>query len=54
MQYGMTIAIFALGGHWLDGRFGTEPLWTVALSLFGIVGATLSLVYQVLGSQDKR
>ena len=54
----MTVALFALGGHWLDDRFGTSPLWTLLLSLFGIVGGTLSLVYQVLSpgpdSQSKQ
>ncbi|MHC4957500.1 MAG: AtpZ/AtpI family protein [Planctomycetota bacterium] len=51
IQYGMTIALFALGGQWLDGRYGTAPLWTVLLSLFGITGATISLVYQVIGKK---
>jgi hypothetical protein len=51
IQYGMTIALFALGGQWLDGRYGTAPLWTVVLSLFGITGATISLIYQVIGKK---
>jgi F0F1-type ATP synthase assembly protein I len=33
----------------LDGRVGTAPLFTVVLLLLGFVGATWSLVQQVLG-----
>ena len=54
IQYGTTIALFALGGHWLDTRFDTSPIWTLSLSLFGIVGGTISLVYQVLSSDSER
>ena len=41
----MTITLFTLGGVWLDGRFDTDPLFTVGLSLVGIVGGMLSIIY---------
>ena len=46
-QFALTITLFSLGGVWLDGRFETDPLWTVVLSLIGIVGGMLSIIYTV-------
>ena len=33
-----TTLIFVLLGLWIDGRAGTRPLFTVALTLFGVAG----------------
>lgn len=49
IQYGLTILLLTLLGIWLDGRFHTGPLFTILLLLLGFVGATWSLVKQVLG-----
>jgi len=50
IQFGLTIALFTLGGIWLDGKFeGLRPLFTISGALLGFIGATVSLVYQVLG-----
>lgn len=49
IQFALTILLLTLLGIWLDGRFGTGALFTVALLLVGFVGATWSLVAQVLG-----
>jgi F0F1-type ATP synthase assembly protein I len=49
VQYAATILALTLAGIWLDGRLDTDPLFTVALLLLGFVGATVSLVRQVLG-----
>ena len=56
IQFALTILLLTLLGIWLDGRFGTGPLFTVVLLLLGFVGATWSLVQQVLGpdKRDKR
>ena len=35
------IGVFALGGHWLDGRLGSDP-WLLILGVF--VGFALGLV----------
>lgn len=53
VQFGLTIFLLTLFGIWLDRRFGTAPLFTVALLLLGFVGGTWSLIRQVLGT-DKR
>jgi ATP synthase protein I len=36
---GLEMALPALGGWWLDRRFGTEPIWTVILALLGVTVA---------------
>lgn len=48
MQLGLTIAIFAWLGHYLDGKFATsQPLWTAGLSLFGVLGGLYSVFKQL-------
>ena len=41
MQFAATIGVFAFGGHWLDGRLGSDP-WLLILGVF--VGFALGLV----------
>jgi len=47
MQFGAAIIVFALVGHWLDGKAGTSPLLLVLGVLIGFAGGTMSLVYAV-------
>lgn len=48
IQYAVSIAVFTLVGHWLDGKFpSVRPLFTVLGLLLGFAGATTSLIYQV-------
>ncbi|MHC4550125.1 MAG: AtpZ/AtpI family protein [Planctomycetota bacterium] len=55
IQFGLTIALFTLGGFWLDSKIeSVRPLFTVLGLLLGFVGATTSLIYQVLGPRKKR
>jgi F0F1-type ATP synthase assembly protein I len=49
VQYAATILILTLLGIWLDDKAGTAPALTVVFLLAGFVGATWSLVRQVLG-----
>ena len=49
VQFALTVLLLTLLGIWLDERLGTGPLFTVVLLLLGFVGATWSLVHQVLG-----
>lgn len=49
VQFALTILLLTLAGIWLDERFDTSPLFTVVFLLLGFVGATWSLVAQVLG-----
>lgn len=44
LQFGLTICIFALAGHWLDGKFGTQPWLLVAGVLLAFAGGTVSLL----------
>lgn len=44
---GLAIALFAVGGNWLDGRFGTEPLF-VLLGVFVGFGAGFYSMYSRL------
>ncbi len=47
MQFGAVITLFALAGHWLDGRLGTSPLLLILGVLTGFFGGTVSLVKAV-------
>lgn len=53
VQYALTILILTLAGIWLDNKFETSPLFLIVLLLLGFVGATWSLVQQVLGEDKK-
>jgi hypothetical protein len=47
IQFGLTIALFALLGRWLDARFETSP-WLLFLGvLLGFGGGTYSLLKKV-------
>jgi F0F1-type ATP synthase assembly protein I len=54
VQYALTILAFTAAGIWLDGKWGTSPLFTVVFLLVAFVGATWSLVATVLGPDDDR
>jgi F0F1-type ATP synthase assembly protein I len=43
LEFGLSIAIGAIGGRWLDNWFGTEPWCLAAGVLFGSVAAFRSL-----------
>ena len=52
MQFGIGIALFTIGGWWLDGRFPhLRPLFTLLGFGIAFVGGTVSLVYQVLDTE---
>jgi F0F1-type ATP synthase assembly protein I len=53
VQYALTILILTMAGIWLDNKFETSPLFLVIFLLLAFVGATWSLVHQVL-SEDKK
>jgi F0F1-type ATP synthase assembly protein I len=47
VQFGAVISLFALAGHWLDGRLGSSP-WGIILGVgLGFFGGTLSLLHAV-------
>lgn len=45
-ELALTPAVLGVGGWWLDGRLGLTPLFTLLLSLLGVVGTSLSLWYR--------
>ena len=53
VQYALTILILTLLGIWVDDKAGTAPLFLLVFLLIGFVGATYSLIRQVLGSDNK-
>ncbi|MHC4937596.1 MAG: AtpZ/AtpI family protein [Planctomycetota bacterium] len=54
MQYGLSIALFTWAGTWLDAKLSLSPLFTLLGFLLGFVGGTVSLIYEVLGSNKKK
>ena len=40
---GLAIALFAVGGNWLDGRLGTEPLFVLLGVFLGFGGGFYSM-----------
>jgi F0F1-type ATP synthase assembly protein I len=53
VQYALTFLVMTGIGIWIDGRVGTAPLFLLVFLLLGFVGATWSLIRQVLGGDDK-
>lgn len=53
VQYALTILVLTMAGIWLDERFETAPLFLIVCLLVAFVGATWSLVQQVLRPEDK-
>jgi F0F1-type ATP synthase assembly protein I len=54
VQFAVTFTLLTLFGIWLDGKAGTDPLFTVVFLLLGFAGGTWSLVRTVLGEEDKK
>jgi ATP synthase protein I len=54
---GMTLAATVLaglgGGHWLDGRLGTSPLFLLVGAVFGL-GAAGYYFFKAVAVQDKQ
>ena len=53
VQYALTILILTMAGIWLDNKFETSPLFLVVLLILGFVGATWTLVREVLSPDTK-
>lgn len=56
IQAGLTLALsvvlLTLGGRWLDGQFGTSPLFLIVGALWGAVGGTWWVVLRVKQYSD--
>jgi len=44
LTFAVTVALFALGGLWLDGKLGTGPWFVLVGVLLGLVGGTIHLL----------
>ena len=44
ITFGVVIVVFALGGHWLDGRLGSSPAFLLIGLAVGAVGGFIHLV----------
>ena len=53
VQYALTILVLTLAGIWLDNKFETSPLFLLICLSFGFVGATWTLIREVLGEDKK-
>ncbi len=47
LQFALTLALFAWGGYWLDGKFDTSPAFLITGVLTGFVGALISMVHRL-------
>jgi len=47
-----TPLLFALFGHWLDGRFGTGPVLAIVFGLIGVVAISLRTYLWYRASMD--
>ncbi len=53
LELAATLALFTLGGAWLDRRFGLTPWLTIAGAVLGITGAGLTLMRLVQRLDEK-
>jgi len=51
---GAAIALFALGGNWLDGRLGTRPLFVLLGVAVGFTAGFLSMYTRLTGRGGRR
>jgi len=45
--------LFVLFGLWIDGRFGTRPLFTVVLGLLAVIGLAARAYYTYLAQVER-
>jgi hypothetical protein len=50
LTFAATVALFALGGLWLDGKLATSPLFVLLGIALGLVGGTIHLLRVVAPS----
>lgn len=53
LQLGITIALFTLLGHWLDGRYGTGPWVTVGGAAFGMTAGLYNFIRAAIRQEQQ-
>lgn len=48
LTWALSVLLFLMGGWWLDGRIGTEPLFTIAGAFVGAGAGFYSLYHHVV------
>ena len=52
VEFAAAPVIFGVLGHWLDGRFGTSPIFLIALVLFAAAGVGVRTYYEYAARMD--
>jgi hypothetical protein len=52
-EFAVAVVLFFLGGRWLDGKLGTEPLWSALGALVGVAVGTYLLLRPVLRGRTR-
>lgn len=47
LTFAASVALFTVGGRWLDGQLGTEPLCILVGVMLGLVGGTIHLLHSL-------
>lgn len=53
LAFGATVGLFALAGHWLDGRWSTSPLLLIGGVFLGFALGLRSLIHKVPSASAK-
>lgn len=53
IQFALAIVVFLFAGQWLDKRFGTNGLFTIAGVFVGGGGAFYSMYHKITAAQKK-
>lgn len=53
LTFAGAVALFFFIGYWLDGKWGTEPLFAIIGAFLGAVGGFINLI-RVLNQLQKR
>jgi len=54
LALGLTTALFAVAGNWLDGRLGTKPLFVLLGVFLGFGGGFWSMYSRLVVRRDDR
>lgn len=53
LEFGLAVAVFFLGGRWLDGTLGTDPWLTLTGALLGVAAGMYLLIRTAVRGEPK-